>query len=124
MVFFIVNLIETLADLNPYDYYTIHFVSAPYPWIAIIMVPSWMLDFVTLNQPWIAILTTIPIVLFFGMTREAIDTYRNFLTRLGFTKCYPNLKEPYNPDCPHSTDTSQRSWWKSIKNKKASVNEM
>jgi pheromone a factor receptor len=123
MVFFVLNMKVTFLTLHPYDYYIIHFVPNPYPWSSIIMMPSYMLDFASMNQPWVPILTIIPIVLFFGMTKEAIDVYRKFLVRLGLAKCFPSLKEPYDPDRPRSTDASQKCWWNSSKNRKPAVNE-
>lgn len=122
MAFFVINLTRTLGDLAVYDYQAIHSAIDP-PWRAIIFLPSWMMDFAILNQPWVAIVTTIPIVLFFGMTKEAIDIYRTFLIYLGFGTCLPSLKEPYGPDRPRSTGTSRKTWWSSSKNMKPAVDE-
>lgn len=122
MAFFVINLKETLTLLTPYDYYAIHFIPYPYPWKAIIFLPSWDMDFATLNQPWVAIVTTIPIVMFFGMTQDAIDAYRGFLVQLGFGFCFPKLKDPYKPK-PRSNETSKRSWWSSSKSIKPTDKE-
>lgn len=123
MIFFSVNIIETLPELAPYDYNNIHNGTDPYSWNAIFFWPSWMQDFATLNQPWVAILTTIPIVLFFGMTEEAHDIYRKFLVRIGFGKCFLNLKDLRNSDQSRCTDSSQKGLWSSSKNKKPGFNE-
>ncbi|KAH6654253.1 pheromone A receptor-domain-containing protein [Truncatella angustata] len=81
MVFFGVNLTTTMRNLHPYNYYSIHH-NPDHPWSAIIFYNSWDVAFSVMNQPWINIFTTIPIVLFFGMTDEANEAYRRFLTRL------------------------------------------
>ncbi|KAK9779133.1 hypothetical protein SCAR479_04000 [Seiridium cardinale] len=124
LVFFVVNMRATLLQLVPYDYYAMHYVPNPYPWNAIYLLPSWTLDFETLNQPWIPILTTIPIVLFCGMTEEAIDIYRRFALRLGLGNCFPNLRDPHDPNRSRSTDGSGKSWWSSSKNRKPAVHEI
>jgi pheromone a factor receptor len=124
MVFFIINMRETLLMLEPYDYYSLHVDTNPYPWSAIIMIPSWMLDFASMNQPWVPILTVIPIVLFFGMTNEAIDMYRKCLLWVGFSRCFPSFKETYDSNRTRDTSTSRKSLWSLGKSKKPLVNEL
>jgi pheromone a factor receptor len=106
MVFLALNLRNT--DFHPYDYHMIHEAASPYPWSAIMLVPSWMLPFEVMNQPWIAIFTTIPIVLFFGMTKDAIEMYRKYTLAVGLGKFFPVLNEPWDPDRPRQqTGTSE-----------------
>lgn len=105
------------SDFHPYDYHMIHDVAIPYPWSAIMLVPSWMLPFEVMNQPWIAILTTIPIVLFFGMTKDAIEMYRKYALAVGLGRVFPRLREPWDPDRPRqqkSTSESKRGWFGSL----------
>ncbi|KAI1842793.1 hypothetical protein JX266_010969 [Neoarthrinium moseri] len=90
------------TQLHDYSLQQVHSGSSAYPWNAVTFVPYWMINFVAMNQPYVAIVTAIPIVWFFGMTKEAIETYRKFLCRLGLSKCFPRLKDPYEPDRPRS----------------------
>ncbi|KAK8090227.1 hypothetical protein PG997_005188 [Apiospora hydei] len=92
LAFFVYNIRET-GTFKPYDYYRIHYTEEPYPWDSIVLVPSWMIPFAALNQPWIPIITTIPIVLFFGMTKDAIKAYRRYALALGLGKCWPALRD-------------------------------
>ncbi|KAH8673757.1 pheromone A receptor-domain-containing protein [Xylariales sp. PMI_506] len=89
MTFLALNIVG--SDFHDYDYRAIHFVSNPYPWNSIMLIPSCMVPFSTMNQPWIAILTPIPIVLFFGLNKEATHMYRQFAARIGLSSCFPAL---------------------------------
>ncbi|KAK8048407.1 a-pheromone receptor PreA [Apiospora phragmitis] len=93
MLAFFVYTIKDTGTFKPYDYYRIHHTDDPYPWDSVVLVPSWMIPFAALNQPWIPILSTIPIVLFFGMTIEALDTYRRYALAVGMGKCWPALRD-------------------------------
>ncbi|KAK8041898.1 pheromone receptor [Apiospora rasikravindrae] len=92
LAFFVYNIRET-GTFKTYDYYRIHHTDDPYPWDSIVLVPSWLIPFPALNQPWIPIVTTIPIVLFFGMTTDALITYRRYALALGLGKCWPALRD-------------------------------
>ncbi|RGP63720.1 pheromone a factor receptor [Fusarium longipes] len=99
-------VVITLAVLNilgafplqPFDYDLIHNRIWPYPWSAVILVPSNGFTFVHLNNCYIDILAAIPVVLFFGMTKDAINTYRRGLLCVGFGRLFPKLDEEYDPD--------------------------
>ncbi|KAI0128734.1 pheromone A receptor-domain-containing protein [Xylariales sp. AK1849] len=123
MVFLAFNLATT--EYHPYNYHDIHYGPGDYPWNSIMLLPSWMVPFDIMNQAWIAILTTIPIVMFFGMTQEAIDMYRRYAVALGLGKCFPGLKEPWIPDRRGHTSTndSKKSWFSSLKGRKSGDHE-
>ncbi|KAF4444547.1 pheromone a factor receptor [Fusarium acutatum] len=99
-------LVVTLAFLNmlkafplqPFDYDLIHNRVIPYPWSAVIFVPSNGVNFGYLNNCYIHILSAIPVVIFFGMTKDAMNSYRRGLLCLGFGCLFPKLHEEYDPD--------------------------
>ncbi|ATY65288.1 a-pheromone receptor, partial [Cordyceps militaris] len=55
-------------------------------------------SFGSLNNGYISILTAIPIFLFFGMTKDAINSYRMVLVYIGLGKVWPDLRNEYDPD--------------------------
>lgn len=118
LAFFVYDIQETGA-FKPYDYYRIHYVPDPYPWDSVVLVPSWMVPFPALNQPWIPILTTIPIVSFFGMTKDAKDMYRRYALALRLDTCWPALRDKGGPkggrNAGSSHDSSKTGQQKPIK---------
>ncbi|GKT99462.1 pheromone a factor receptor [Fusarium langsethiae] len=94
-------VVVTLAVLNmlgafplqPFDYDLIHNRTWPYPWSAVILVPSNGFTFIHLNNCYIDILAAIPVVLFFGMTKDAINSYRRGLLYFGLGHLFPKLQE-------------------------------
>lgn len=99
-------VVITLAVLNilgafplqPFDYDLIHNRTWPYPWSSVILVPSNGFTFILLNNCYINILAAIPVVLFFGMTKDAINSYRRGLLYFGLGHLFPKLQEEYDPD--------------------------
>ncbi|KAF4338605.1 Pheromone a factor receptor [Fusarium beomiforme] len=99
-------LVLTLAVLNmlkafplqPFNYDLIHNRLIPYPWSAVIFVPSNGVNFGYLNNCYIHILSAIPVVVFFGMTKDAMNSYRRGLLCLGLGCLFPKLQEEYDPD--------------------------
>ncbi|KAI1457177.1 pheromone A receptor-domain-containing protein [Annulohypoxylon moriforme] len=88
-----------MGNLKPYSYTRIHWGENPYPWDAILFVPSWLLSTVEMNQPWIAISTTIVIVGFFGTTKDGLDMYRRYAAALRLSRCLPRPTMPrINPE--------------------------
>jgi hypothetical protein len=80
-----------------YDYHRIHHNTEPYPWDSVLFIPSWATPWVLTNLCYIAILTTIPIFVFFGMTRGALDAYRRWAVAMGCARCFPALSRPFHP---------------------------
>ncbi|KAI0131609.1 pheromone A receptor-domain-containing protein [Hypoxylon sp. NC0597] len=79
----------------PYSYKRIHFEPSPYPWNAILYVPSWLISTSMMNQPWIAIATTVVIVAFFGTTQDGLKMYREYAVALGLGRCFPKLRKSH-----------------------------
>ncbi|RYP45503.1 hypothetical protein DL768_008170 [Monosporascus sp. mg162] len=64
----------------------------PYPWSAILFVPSWLVPASAMNQAYVAIATTAVIFVFFGLGEEARGTYRRCALRIGLGRCWPALR--------------------------------
>ncbi|KAF5696725.1 pheromone a factor receptor [Fusarium globosum] len=93
----VLNMLKAFP-LQPFDYDLIHNRVIPYPWSAVIFVPSNGVNFGYLNNCYIHILSAIPVVIFFGMTKDAMNSYRRGLLCLGFGCLFPKLHEEYDPD--------------------------
>ncbi|KAI0887137.1 pheromone A receptor-domain-containing protein [Annulohypoxylon maeteangense] len=89
------NFLE-MGDLTPYNYMRIHWGDNPYPWDAILFIPSWSISTVEMNQPWIAISTTIVIVGFFGTTKDGLGMYRRYAKALNLSRLFSRPKKPHN----------------------------
>ncbi|RYO95111.1 hypothetical protein DL763_003809 [Monosporascus cannonballus] len=64
----------------------------PYPWSAILFVPSWLVPASAMNQAYVAIATTAVIFVFFGLGEEARGTYRRCALRMGLGRWWPALR--------------------------------
>ncbi|KAI2463677.1 pheromone A receptor-domain-containing protein [Annulohypoxylon bovei var. microspora] len=95
-IYLTVNSFQDVTTFAPYNYMRIHFEANPYPWEAILFVPSWLISTVDMNQPWIAIATTIVIVGFFGTTKDGLGMYRQYAMAIGLGRCLSRLKKPHN----------------------------
>lgn len=119
MLAFFAYDVQDTGTFKPYSYWRIHYTDEPYPWDSVVLVPSWMVPFVVMNQPWIPILTTIPIVLFFGMTQDALDTYRRYALALRLDKFWPELRDKGGPNgrrnAGSSNDDSKTGQQRTIK---------
>ena len=91
------NIIDMQKPLA-FDYDAIHNHQSPYPWNTIIYLNSQELGFGLLNNAWISILTAIPVFVFFGMTKGALNDYRKVLVSLGLGRIHPALYKEYDPD--------------------------
>ncbi|KAF5026057.1 hypothetical protein F66182_1849 [Fusarium sp. NRRL 66182] len=98
VVTFAVLNVLTALPLQPFDYNLIHNKIVPYPWSAILFIPSTSVTFAYLNNCYIDILSSIPVVIFFGMTNDAINAYRRGLVCIGLGFVFPKLREEYDPD--------------------------
>lgn len=99
-------VVVTLAVLNvkaalpllPFDYYEIHNRVLPYKWNTILMLPSESFGFAYTNIAYIPILSAVPVFLFFGMTKDALNTYRRVFLVAGLGAIFPSLHVVYDPD--------------------------
>jgi pheromone a factor receptor len=65
-------------------------------------------SFSDMNLNYISVITVIPIVWFFGATKEAMNTYRTYFLALGLGKWFPKLHDEYDPD--RTRTGAPRSW--------------
>ncbi|KAL7901041.1 pheromone A receptor domain-containing protein [Trichoderma sp. SZMC 28014] len=104
------------GHLKPFDFNAIH-NPAPgkLPWNTIVYVTSNNINWSFMDSCYLPIATTIPIFVFFGMTKDAMNCYREVLLFFGLGKVFPRLHEEYDPDTrvlasmshgSHSTSTS------------------
>lgn len=99
LAFFAFSVRDT-AGWRPYSYDRVHHTADPYPWGAVMFVPSWLVPPEVLNQPWLPILTTVPIVLFFGLTHDARAAYRRYARALRLHRLWPALAAAAAPPPP------------------------
>ncbi|KAI0455433.1 pheromone A receptor-domain-containing protein [Xylaria acuta] len=92
MYFLACNIRDTFSSYRAYDYNRMHWSATPYPWEAILFVPSWIIPSDIMNQPWIPIATTVVIVAFFGMTMEAQQIYSHYAEYVGLQTCFRKFK--------------------------------
>ncbi|CAM1505352.1 Fc.00g109890.m01.CDS01 [Cosmosporella sp. VM-42] len=104
----VVNLLDA-TPLRSFDYDAIHNHGFPYPWDSVIYLPSNNIGFAYMNNGFIPILTAVPIFVFFGMTKDALNSYRRGLLRFGFGYIFPKLYEEYDPDRDATNDVSYGS---------------
>ncbi|OAA48139.1 a-pheromone receptor PreA [Beauveria brongniartii RCEF 3172] len=90
--------VQALGALRPFNFNEIHHPKTSLPWETIIFIPSRFNDFGSLNNGYISIFTAVPIFLFFGMTKDAINSYRIVVLYFGLGKIWPNLHNEYDPD--------------------------
>lgn len=104
MALAILNIVKMGTPL-PFDYNTIHRTPgtlanlfSPVPWNAVVFLPSTEIEFTMMDDAWICIITTLPIFLFFGMTKDAVNDYRKMCLFFGAGRLWPSLHEEYDPD--------------------------
>ncbi|CAI6088887.1 unnamed protein product [Clonostachys chloroleuca] len=97
ILFFVRNVTST-GVLEPYNYDKIHNKVHPYPWNSVLYVTSNNISFGPMNVAYISILTAIPIFIFFGMTKDAMNDYRKILLFLRLGIFFPRLHQEYDPD--------------------------
>jgi pheromone a factor receptor len=91
--------IHVTSPLKPFDFDAIHHHGPEdVPWNSILYLTSGELSWAYLNICYIPVITAIPIFIFFGMTKDAMNCYRVILLYLGLGKVLPWLYEEYNPD--------------------------
>ncbi|KAI6339548.1 hypothetical protein MCOR25_011241 [Pyricularia grisea] len=78
----------------------------------IMRVPSWQANWISMRVCYIAILSAIPIFIFFGTTKDAVNTWRGYCLAVGLGRILPQLKEEYDPDRPRGTQNTNtlQSW--------------
>lgn len=113
----VANVLEKPAP-EPWDYDAIHSQDSPLPWSIIGLVHSTEINWGSMNNCYINFLTAIPVFLFFGTTKDAVNEYRAAALFLGLGRLFPRLRTEYDPDrtpCHsssyHSRQTATSSKW-------------
>ena len=98
--------IKDLGPIEKYDYNAIHNRVYPYTWDSIIFMPSTTIPFSLMNLGYIPILSAIPVFIFFGTSKDALNDYRKVLVFIGLGKVFPRLDREYDPDSPVGSQAS------------------
>ncbi|KAG6001775.1 hypothetical protein E4U21_003820 [Claviceps maximensis] len=91
------NILQ-MHEMKPYDYDQVHNHASPLPWNTILLLTSSQINWALLNNCYIPMTTSIPIFVFFGMTKDAINYYRRIALFFGLGALFPGLKQEYDPD--------------------------
>lgn len=67
-------------------------------WNTVIFMPYKGVVSPILNDSWVTIVTSVPIFVFFGLTKDAINEYRKGLLLVGLGRAWPGLHDEYDPD--------------------------
>ncbi|KHN99512.1 pheromone receptor [Metarhizium album ARSEF 1941] len=97
MALSVLNIME-MQGLKPYSYDQVHNHASPFPWNTIIFFPSSQIGWTYMNNCYIPIATAIPIFVFFGLTKDAINNYRQVSLFFGLGAIFPVLHNEYDPD--------------------------
>ncbi|KOS17647.1 Pheromone a factor receptor [Escovopsis weberi] len=87
-----------IGPLQPFVFVDIHAPHGAHPWSAIPLRPSDRIAVYYMNNCYVPILTAVPVFLFFGMTKDAVNSYRRLLVALGLAGPWPSLRQEYDPD--------------------------
>lgn len=101
-----VHNVLAVGNLTPYNYDKMHNNASPYPWNSVVYLTHDQISFQLMNVPYIAILTAIPVFVFFGTTKDAMNDYRKLFLWLGLGSVFPKLNEEYDPDRSARADMS------------------
>lgn len=94
----VVNILDMGGHILPYSYAAVHEHELPYPWNTITFLRSGDFNFAVMNIAWIPILSAIPMFMFFGTTKDAMNDYRRLLLLVGLGRVFPGLHQEYDPD--------------------------
>ncbi|QPH01546.1 hypothetical protein C2857_005749 [Epichloe festucae Fl1] len=90
--------ISQMQGLKPYNYDQVHNHASPLPWDTILFVSSGQINWAVMNNCYISIATAIPIFVFFGLTKDAVNNYRQVALFFGLGTLFPRLRREYDPD--------------------------
>ncbi|KAG5952301.1 hypothetical protein E4U53_001193 [Claviceps sorghi] len=91
------NILQ-MHGIKPYNYDQVHNHASPLPWNTILFVTSSQIDWAMMNNCYVPISTAIPIFIFFGLTKDAINHYRQIALFFGLGALFPGLRREYDPD--------------------------
>jgi pheromone a factor receptor len=93
----VVTIVQNMPWTKQYNFHQLHYGdgSLPYPQDTIWPLTSGEVDAKVMEACYIPILAAVPIIILFGATPEAINTYRKLLLFLGFGRLFPSLHTEY-----------------------------
>ncbi|KAG6018047.1 hypothetical protein E4U43_007771 [Claviceps pusilla] len=91
------NILQ-MQGIRSYDYDQVHNHASPLPWNTILFLPSSQINWALLNNCYIPITTAVPIFVFFGLTKDAINHYRRIALFFGLGALFSGLRHEYDPD--------------------------
>jgi pheromone a factor receptor len=94
-VYFSVDNLLSALPLGAFDFAALH---DPETWWIVPPFPTDTVGFAFQNVVYVPILTALPIFWFFGMTKDAVNTYRRAAVAVGLARLFPRLREEYDPD--------------------------
>ncbi|KAL6823916.1 pheromone A receptor domain-containing protein [Trichoderma camerunense] len=80
-----INIVNTLP-LEPFDFKAIHSNERSVPWNTIMYLPSSQIGWMFTNICYVPIVTAIPVFVFFGMTKDAMNCYRVIIFNTASTR--------------------------------------
>lgn len=101
----VLNILD-MHSLKPFNYDQIHNHASPFAWNTIIFFSSSEISWTYMNNCYIPIATAIPIFVFFGLTKDAINNYRQISLFFGLGRICPGLHQEYDPDKMDATGGS------------------
>jgi len=107
-LFLAYNMMALPFPLKPYDFKQIHFGMNPFPFEFISFTTSDRIGFIEMNASYIAVISVAPLFWYFGLTKDAINTYRKILLSIGLGRVFPSLHEEYDPDRSRSSGRTCR----------------
>ncbi|KAF4816899.1 Pheromone a factor receptor [Colletotrichum tropicale] len=102
--------IKIYLPLQAFDFKEIHYGDGAWPWDSVILYPYDQLTFFELNSNYLPIITTAAIFVFFGMSKDSMDTYRHCLLTMRLDKVFPRLSD----DATSSTGQTPAGSWGTV----------
>ncbi|KAL7927984.1 pheromone A receptor domain-containing protein [Trichoderma austrokoningii] len=91
--------VQLAGGLTSFDFHAIHNHGPDeLPWNTIVYLTSSNMNWAYLEMCYLPIATAVPIFVFFGMTKDAMNCYRMIFLFFGLGKVFPRLHEEYDPD--------------------------
>ncbi|OAA55612.1 a-pheromone receptor [Niveomyces insectorum RCEF 264] len=97
VAFTVVNVLAGWPWNTPSSFHYVH-EAGIVPWNSITLLASTDLGFTTMNMNWIFVVSAFVAFVFFGTSKDALNTYRQYLVRCGLGRVFPKLKQVYDPD--------------------------
>jgi len=105
LTYFAANLASLKEGMLAFSWEEIH----GQDWGSVVRFPSQATDWATLYADYIPIVTSLPVMLCFGFTKDAVNEYRRALVWVGLGRWWPGLRTEWDPDRGSSAGESPLS---------------